>query len=148
MTDSTNKIEKRIEIAAPTSRVWRALTDYREFGEWFRVKLEGPFVPGEQSRGMITWPGYEHVVWKAVVQRMEPESLFSFTWEPEIGHRTETPNLVEFRLEKTETGTLLTVTESGFDNIPAERRAEAFLRNDGGWTQQIKNIEAYVADHP
>ena len=118
MPDSTNRITKRIEIAAPISRVWRALTDYREFGEWFRVKLEGPFVPGEQSRGMITWPGYEHVVWKAVVQRMEPESLFSFTWEPEIGYRTETPNLVEFRLEKTETGTLLTVTESGFDNIP------------------------------
>jgi len=97
---------------------------------------------------MITWPGYEHVAWKAIVQRMEPESLFSFTWEPEIGYSTETPNLVEFRLEKTETGTLLTVTESGFDNIPAERRAEAFLRNDGGWTQQIKNIEAYVAEHP
>ena len=75
-----NRIEKRIELKAPVSRVWRALTDYREFGEWFRVKLDGPFVPGQVSRGQITYPGYEHVKWEAVVQKMEPERLFSFTW--------------------------------------------------------------------
>jgi uncharacterized protein YndB with AHSA1/START domain len=153
MADSSNRIEKRIELAAPISRVWRALTDYREFGDWFRVRLEGPFVPGERSRGMITWPGYEHVVWKAVVRRMEPESLFSFTWhpysvDPNVDYSVEPTTLVEFRLEKTATGTLLLLTESGFENIPAERRAEAFLRNDGGWSQQVKNIEAYVAEHP
>ena len=77
-----DRIEKRIELKAPVSRVWRALTDYREFGEWFRVKLEGPFVPGQVSRGHITYPGYEHVKWEAVVQKMEPERLFSFTWHP------------------------------------------------------------------
>ena len=76
------RIEKRIELKAPVARVWQALTGYREFGEWFRVKLEGPFVPGQISRGMITWPGYEHVKWEAVVQRMVPERLFSFTWHP------------------------------------------------------------------
>ena len=75
-----DRIEKRIELKAPVSRVWRALTDYREFGEWFRVKLEGPFVEGQVSRGMITWPGYEYVKWEAMVQKMEPEKLFSFTW--------------------------------------------------------------------
>ena len=73
-------IEKRVELKAPVSRVWRALTDYREFGEWFRVKLDGPFVPGQVSRGQITYPGYEHVKWEAVVQKMEHERLFSFTW--------------------------------------------------------------------
>ena len=78
----SNSIEKRIELKAPVSRVWRALTDHREFGEWFRVKLEGPFVPGEVSRGHITYPGYEHLKWEATVQRMEPERLFSFTWHP------------------------------------------------------------------
>ncbi len=77
-----DRIEKRIELKAPVSRVWRALTDYREFGEWFRVKLDGPFVPGQVSRGHITYPGYEHVKWEAVVQKMEPERLFSFTWHP------------------------------------------------------------------
>ena len=75
-----NQIEKRIELKAPVSRVWRALTDYREFGEWFRVKLEGPFVPGQVTRGQITYPGYEHIQWEATIQKMEHERLFSFTW--------------------------------------------------------------------
>ena len=76
------KIEKRIELKAPVSRVWRALTDFQEFGQWFRVKLEGPFVPGQTSRGHITYPGYEHLKWEAVVKKLEPETLFSFTWHP------------------------------------------------------------------
>ena len=144
-----NNIEKRIELKAPVSRVWRALTDYREFGDWFRVKLERPFVAGQESRGNITYPGYEHVVWTAVVQKMEPERLFSFTWhpyavDPSVNYSKETPTLVEFRLEKAGSGTLLVLTESGFDNIPVERRSEAFRRNDGGWTEQMKNIEAHV----
>ncbi|MGA2355612.1 MAG: SRPBCC domain-containing protein, partial [Terriglobales bacterium] len=84
MSDSSssdsNSIEKRIELKASISRVWRALTDYREFGEWFRVKLDGPFVPGQVSRGQMTYPGYEHVRWEAAVQKMEHERLFSFTW--------------------------------------------------------------------
>ena len=150
-------IEKRIELKAPISRVWQALTDYREFGEWFRVKLDGPFVPGEISRGHITHPGYEHVKWEALVQKMEPERLFSFTW-PQLkslekkdipsDYSQEPTTLVEFRLEKTATGTLLVVTESGFDKLPADRRIESFRRNEGGWTQQMKNIEKHVAQTP
>jgi uncharacterized protein YndB with AHSA1/START domain len=145
-----NQIEKRIELKAPVSRVWRALTDYREFGQWFRVKLDGPFVPGQIARGQITYPGYEHVKWEAVVQKMEPERLFSFTWHPysvdsKIDYSKETPTLVEFRLEKTSNGTLLLLTESGFDKIPGDRRLEAFRRNDGGWTEQMKNIENHVS---
>lgn len=148
-----NRIEKKVEIKAPLPRVWRALTDHSQFGEWFRVKLDAPFVPGEASTGYITWPGYEHLKWEAVVQDMEPETYFSFTWhpyaiDPATDYSEETPTLVEFRLEKTTTGTLLTVTESGFEDIPEHRRAEAFLRNDGGWEQQMKNIEEYVAQHP
>jgi uncharacterized protein YndB with AHSA1/START domain len=148
-----NHIEKRIELKASVSRVWRALTDYREFGEWFRVKLDGPFVPGEVSRGYITWPGYEHLKWEAVVQKMEPERLFSFTWhpysiDPKIDYSKETPTLVEFKLEKTATGTLLLLTESGFDKIPSDRLLEAFRRNDEGWTQQMKNIQAHVEQKP
>ena len=148
-----DRIEKRIELKAPVSRVWRALTDYREFGEWFHVKLEGPFAPGQVSRGRITHPGYEHVKWEAVVQQMEPERLFSFTWhpyavDPNADYSKETPTLVEFRLEETAGGTLLLLTESGFDKIPADRRLEAFRKNDGGWEQQMKNIESHVAQKP
>lgn len=151
MSEST--IEKRIELKAPVARVWRALTDYREFGAWFRVRIDGPFVPGEVSRGNITYPGYEHYKWEAVVKAMEPERLFSFTWHPYAldqarDYSLETPTLVEFRLEPTANGTLLTVTESGFDKIPADRRAEAFRMNDGGWAQQVVNIERYVAEKP
>jgi uncharacterized protein YndB with AHSA1/START domain len=152
-----NSIEKRIELKAPISRVWRALTDYREFGEWFRVKLDGPFVPGQVSRGQITYPGYEHVKWEAVVQKMEHERLFSFTWphpksfekgDCPLDHSEEPTTLVEFRLEKTASGTLLVLTESGFDKLPGDRRLEAYRRNDGGWTEQMKNVENYVAQKP
>lgn len=152
-----SKIEKRVELKAPVERVWQALTDYREFGEWFRVALEGPFVPGQTARGRILHPGYEHVVWEAAVQAMEPPRLFSFTWahpktfdkaEYSPDYSAEPRTLVEFRLEPTAAGTLLTVTESGFENLPADRREEGLRRNEGGWTQQMKNIENYVAQKP
>ena len=148
----TNDIEKRIELKAPVSRVWRAITDYREFGQWFKVKLEGPFVAGKVSRGQMTHPGYEHVKWEAAVKEMKPEQLFSFTWhpyaiDPNVDYSKETPTLVEFRLEKIPSGTLLVITESGFDKIPAHRRAEALRMDDGGWAGQIKNIEKHVAQN-
>ena len=148
-----DRIEKRIELKAPVARVWRALTDYREFGEWFRVKLDGPFLPGEVSRGHMLYPGYEHIQWAAVVQKMETERLFSYTWhpyaiDPEVDYSGETPTLVEFRLEAMADGTLLVLTESGFDKVPAHRRDEAFRMDEGGWTEQMKNIEAYIAERP
>jgi uncharacterized protein YndB with AHSA1/START domain len=150
---SSDVIEKKIELKAPVSRVWRALADYREFGEWFRVKLEGPFVAGELARGQILYPGYEHLTFHATIQKVEPERLFSFTWhpyavDPNVDYSQETPTLVELTLEPSAAGTLLVVKESGFENIPAHRRAEAFMRNDGGWAQQMKNIEDHVAKKP
>jgi uncharacterized protein YndB with AHSA1/START domain len=147
----TNTIRKQIELRAPVSRVWRALTDHREFGEWFRVKLDGPFVAGQVSRGHITYPGYEHVQWEAVVQKIEPERLFSYTWhpyaiDPKVNYSSEPQTLVEFELKKTANDTLLTITESGFDKLQDDkRRLEAFRMNDGGWTEQVRNIEAHVA---
>jgi len=145
-----NQVKKHIEIAAPLSRVWRALTDSRQFGEWFLVKMDGPFVAGQPVGGQITHPGYEHVRMEIVVKAIEPETLFSYTWhpysiDPEVDYSKEESTLVEFRLEATAFGTLLTVTETGFDKIPAARRAEAIRMNDGGWAQQVKNIQAYVA---
>ena len=145
-----DRIEKSIELEAPVSRVWRALTDYREFGEWFRVELEGPFVPGQVSRGRITYPGFEHVIMHVTVQKMEHERLFSYTWhpyaiDPKVDYSHEPPTLVEFELEKIPSGTRLTVTESGFDKIPASRRAEAFRKNESGWAAQLQNIERHVA---
>ena len=149
----TDRIEKQIELKAPVSRVWRALTDAQEFGEWFGVKMEGPFVVGKTARGRITYPGYEHLVMEVVVQKIEAEKFFSYTWHPyavdaKKDYSKETPTLVEFRLEKTPSGTLLRVTESGFDKIPKERREEAFRKNEGGWAQQMKNIERHVAEKP
>jgi uncharacterized protein YndB with AHSA1/START domain len=143
-------IERQIELKAPVSRVWRALTDHREFGEWFRVELAGPFVEGQPVRGRITHPGYEHIVWQATVVRIRPESLFSFTWhpygiDPKVDYSKETPTLVEFRLERTASGTLLRLTESGFDKVPAARREEAFRMNSSGWSAQMKNIESHLA---
>ena len=145
----TDRVEKTVELKAPVSRVWRALTDYREFGTWFRVRLDGPFEPGRTVRGQITYPGYEHLKWEAVVQKMEPERLFSFTWhpyaiDPNQDYSSEVPTLVEFTLEKIAAGTLLRVVESGFDRLPDKRRLEAFRMNEGGWAEQMKNIAQHV----
>jgi uncharacterized protein YndB with AHSA1/START domain len=148
-----DRIEKRIELKAPIARAWRAISDYREFGAWFGVKLTTPFVPGQPAVGQITSRGCEHVTWRAVIQQIEPERLLSFTWhpyaaDPKVDYSPETPTLVQFRLTPTATGTLLVVTESGFDKVPAARRTEAFRMDDNGWTHQMKNIERHVADQP
>jgi uncharacterized protein YndB with AHSA1/START domain len=148
-----NRVEKTIELKASVSRVWRALTDYREFGEWFRVKLDGPFVAGQISTGHLTFPGYENLKWEVMVQKIEPERLLSFTWhpyavDPKIDYSKETPTLVEFTLEQTVGGTRLVVTETGFDKLPDHRFAEALRKNDGGWVQQMKSLETYVAQNP
>jgi uncharacterized protein YndB with AHSA1/START domain len=144
-----NRIEKQIEIAAPVTRVWRALTDSKEFGEWFRVKLEGPFVAGQPVSGQLTWPGYEHLRMELFVKTIEPENYFSYTWhpnatDPKMDYSKETPTLVEFRLAETASGTLVTVTESGFEKLPSGRQEIALLRNESGWQQQMGNIKAYV----
>jgi uncharacterized protein YndB with AHSA1/START domain len=148
-----DRIEKTIELKAPVSRVWRALTDHEEFGSWFRVRLDGPFVPGQVSRGHITHPGYEHLRWEAVVLKMEPERLFSFTWhpyaiDPSQNYSAEPPTLVEFTLERTADGTLLRVVESGFDKLPPHRRDEAFRMNERGWSIQLDNIVSHVQQAP
>lgn len=145
----TDRIEKSIALKAPIARVWRALTDSAEFGAWFRVKLEGPFVPGQVSRGQITHPGYEHITWQATVKEMREPTYFSFTWhpyaiDPDVDYSQETPTLVEFRLEAIPGGTRVTVTESGFDAIPRHRVADALRMNEMGWTGQMENIRAHV----
>jgi len=147
---STDRIEKTVTLRAPRSRVWRALTDAHEFGAWFRVKLEGVFAEGATVRGRITHPGYEHVTMEVLVERIDPEHYFAYRWhpyaiDPKVDYSKEPTTLVEFRLEETAGGTVLTIVESGFDRIPLARRDEAFRMNDEGWTGQVKNIEGHVA---
>jgi uncharacterized protein YndB with AHSA1/START domain len=146
---STDRIEKEIFLRAPRSRVWRAITSPEEFGAWFRVKLDGAFAEGATVRGRITYPGYEHLTMEMVVERIEPERLFAYRWhpgatDPKVDYSSEPMTLVEFRLDQANGGTLLKIVESGFDRIAAARRAEAFRMNDGGWTEQIRNIERHV----
>jgi uncharacterized protein YndB with AHSA1/START domain len=145
----TDRIEKTIVVRAPRARVWRALTDAEEFGTWFRVKMHGPFVVGTTVRGNITYPGYEHVVMEIEIERMEPERLFAWRWhpyaaDPNVDFASEPTTLVEFRLEDADGGTRLTVTESGFDRLPAGRRAEAYRMNEPGWQEQVGNVARHV----
>src|SRR5262245_52822169 len=120
-----NRIEKSIDLKAPVARVWRALTDHREFGEWFRVRMEEPFAPGKRARGQILHPGYEHLTLEAEVKEMEQEKRFSFTWhpfaiDPKTDYSKEPPTRVDFRLEGLPGGgTRLSLSESGFDRLPA-----------------------------
>lgn len=149
MTTSTDRIEKQIVLRAPRARVWRALTDAREFGTWFRVAFDGPFAVGARVGGQLTFPGYEHVRMEIAVERIEPEYRFAFRWhphaiDPAVDYGAEPPTLVEFTLEEIAEGTRLTVVESGFDQVPAARRAEAFRMNERGWSAQLDNVRAHV----
>jgi uncharacterized protein YndB with AHSA1/START domain len=147
---STDRIEKRVVLRAPRSRVWRAITTAEEFGAWFRMNLEGAFTAGARIRGRITHPGYEHVTVDMLVERIEPEWYFSYRWhpypiDPAVDYSAEPTTLVEFNLQDTEDGTALTIVESGFDRIPLARRAEAFRMNEQGWAGQIENLTRYVS---
>jgi uncharacterized protein YndB with AHSA1/START domain len=148
---STDRIEKKKLLKAPRSRVWRALTDAREFGSWFGVKLEGAFSPGAELRGKITIKGYEDRTMQIWVERIEPERLFSYRWhpfaiDPAVDYSKEPTTLVELTLADAPEGTLLTVVETGFDSVPAARRAKAFEMNTHGWEGQMSNIERYLGD--
>jgi uncharacterized protein YndB with AHSA1/START domain len=150
-TTTTDRIEKSVVLRAPRARVWRAIVSAEEFGAWFGVKLEGPFVAGASVRGRITHPGYDHLTMEVHVERIEPERLFSYRWHPgipdaAIDYSQEPTTLVEFRLDDDKQGgTVLTIVESGFDRIPLARRAETYRMNEGGWAAQVENIRKYVA---
>jgi len=145
----SDRIERKVLIRAPRSRVWKALTDAREFGTWFRVDLDGDFSLGRRITGKMTYPGHEGAPFVATVDRMDPERLFSFRWpmgsdDPNDHGADDTTTLVEFRLEDAPEGTMLTVIESGFARLPAGRRVEAFRGNSEGWSIQVENIRRHV----
>jgi uncharacterized protein YndB with AHSA1/START domain len=158
---TTDRIEKRVLLRAPRARVWRALTDAQEFGTWFGVKFDGPFTPGSLLRGVIVptrvdaevakaQQPYQGMPFEITVDRIEPETLFAFRWHPfaverGVDYSREPTTLVVFALEEVPNGILLTVTESGFDQVPLARRAQAFTANEGGWTMVMTLIEKYLA---
>jgi uncharacterized protein YndB with AHSA1/START domain len=149
-TGTTDRIEKRVVLRAPKARVWHALSDAGEFGSWFGVDFAGAsFAPGATVHGRITYPGYQHLTMEIRIERMQPERLFSFRWhpyavDPAIDYSKEPTTLVVFELTEVPGGTELSVVESGFDQIPVGRRAEAWRMNDGGWTEQVRNIDRHV----
>lgn len=162
MTTTTDTIEKKVLLRAPLSRVWRAISDSFEFGIWFGVTFEGPFVAGAPLRGAITGTKVDPEVAKLqkphegrpfniLVEQMEPERLFSFRWhpyaiEPGMDYSSEPTTLVTFQLDETPKGVQLTLTESGFDQIPLDRRAKAFAANEGGWGHQMVLIAKYLTN--
>lgn len=147
---STDRIERQIVLPVTRERAWRALTDVREFNQWFGVALESPFAPGAEVAGKITNPRYAHVTMRVWVETMDAPSHFAFRWHPHaldasIDYSQDPTTLVTFTLEAAEGGTLLRVVESGFDALPESRRAMAFEGNGKGWTGQVENIRKYLA---
>jgi uncharacterized protein YndB with AHSA1/START domain len=146
----SDRIERKILLKAPRSQVWQALANAEAFGQWFGVDLKGKrFVAGERTQGQITYPGYEHLVWDVLVERVEPERVFSFRWhpyavEPQTDYSQESETRVQFELEDMGGGTLLKVVESGFNDIPEARRLKAFRMDSRGWDEQMANIEEYL----
>jgi len=147
---STDRIEKQITLDAPRSRVWRALTEVKEFNAWFGVSLATPFAPGAEVSGQINIRNYEHVTMTIWIETMEPPRFFSFRWHPYaiergVDYSAEPTTLVSFTLEDVGAGTRLTIVESGFDAIPVSRRAKAFSMNSNGWNGQAENIRKFLA---
>jgi len=151
MSISTDRVERKTLLKAPRSRVWRALSDAKQFGDWFGVNFTGKtFVAGTHVQGHITYPGYEHLVMDVLIERIEPERLLSWRWHPaaidsSVDYSKEPRTLVVFELKESEGGVLFTVVESGFDKLPAARRATALRMNSSGWETQMKNIEKHIA---
>jgi len=159
--EMSDRIEKEVLLRAPVDRVWRALSDSSEFGHWFGVKFDAPFQPGTPISGVIVTTKvdndvaemqrqYEGKPFKMTIVEMKPEQLFSFRWhpnavEPGMYDSNDPTTLVEFKLTKMTQGVLLTMKESGFDNIPVEHRAKAFQANEGGWNQMLKVFGEYLA---
>jgi uncharacterized protein YndB with AHSA1/START domain len=162
--DLTDRIEKSVLLRAPRPRVWRAISDSREFGRWFGVEVDGPFTTGTLVHARLVGSEVDADVAKAqqahgdftfeiAVERVEPERLLAFWWRPatpeSAGDASANPaTLVTFTLEETADGVRLTVVESGFDRIPIERRAQAFSSNEQGWAIQMTLVEKYLAQNP
>ena len=150
MSIQTDRIEKHVTVRAPLAKVWRAISSAQEFGTWFKVALQGEFVEGQTVRGQITYPGYEHLTAEMQIVRIQPQTYFAYRWhpaamDPGVDYSSEPTTLVEMTLSEVAGGTEVTIVESGFDALPAARRAEAFRLNDGGWAIQCDNIAQYVA---
>ncbi len=161
MDTTPDRIEKKIMLRASRQRVWEAIGDARKFGSWFGVEFDGPFVPNRHMMGKIvpttvdeevarSQKPYEGKSFDITVDRIDPMSLFSFRWHPyavDAGadYSKEPTTLVVFELEEVPGGSMLTITESGFSQIPLDRRAKAFAGNEEGWTWQVKLIEKYLA---
>jgi len=150
MDEEQDSIEKIVELSAPVSRVWSAITDHVQFGEWFRVRLDDPFEVGATTTGQITYPGYEDIKWVSLTEEIAPERRFVFSWppgavDPDTEYAADAKVTVVFGLEPTEHGTRLTITESGFRQFPEQKRLEILRSNTEGWNIQAKNIADYVS---
>jgi uncharacterized protein YndB with AHSA1/START domain len=146
---STDRIEKSVFLQAPRARVWRALSNVEEFGDWFGVKLNGSFAPGARLSGKVTHKGYENYPFEFTIDRIEPERKLSWHWhpnavDPKTNYSTEPKTLVVFELEDAPGGTNLTVTESGFDKLPSSRRNDAYQGNEKGWIMQMDSIQQHI----
>jgi uncharacterized protein YndB with AHSA1/START domain len=152
MSTSTDRIERSVLINAPRSRVWRAIANAGEFGDWFGVDFKGKaFAAGTSTLGKITYPGFEHLTMEVMIERVEPERLLSWRWhpaaiDPKVDYSREPTTLVVFELKDVEGGTMLSVTESGLDKIPLARRADVFRMNSSGWDQQMENVRKHVLE--
>lgn len=158
---STDRIEKDVLLRAPLQRVWRAISNSEEFGRWFGVRFDGPFVAGEPVTGVMTPTEVDEGVaasqqpyageadtWHVVA--VEPPHRLAYRWhpyavDPGTDYADEPTTLVEFTLTEVDDGVLLRIVESGFDAIPAGRRVSAFEANSEGWAHQVELVRKYLA---
>jgi len=148
-TAVSDRIQRRIEVKAPRARVWQAISSEQEFSEWFGIKvLEGTFLPGTTVKAASTHKGYEGIEFSMHIESVDPPRYFSWRWIPGATQPLDEPTtLVEFSLEETKDGTVVTITESGFDRLSLACRAAAFKDNTSGWEYQAQSLSNYLAQN-
>lgn len=154
-----DKIEKTATLKAPLAKVWHAISDSKAFGAWFGMTIDGPFVEGQKVMGAIAKTQVDEEIAKHQepyvgmpcelrIERVVPLKLLAFRWHPGADPETgpDAPmTLVTFEIEEVPGGTRLTITETGFEGLPLERRAKAFAENEGGWEAQLMLVAKYLA---
>jgi uncharacterized protein YndB with AHSA1/START domain len=161
MTSQIDHIEKSIVLNCALERVWCAISEARQFSAWMGLSDHGDFVPGTLFTAKMAptkfndefaklQEPFDGLQVKMTIDQIQRPRLFSFRFhpfavDPDADYSREPMNLVTFELQEVPDGTMVTITETGFDRIPLERRAMAYEVNDRGWALATKALENYLA---
>ena len=149
--DELSRIDRTIKIDAPVERVWRALTNAEDLSSWFQVRIEGTIAPGSDVWMTSVHPDHAGQRFPVKIAEMAPPHRLVWQWhpgavDPNVDYSREPRTTVTFALAPTDGGTLLTVSETGFNEISLARRAKAYQDNSQGWAEVLVWLQRYAQE--